>query len=156
NTRYDLLRADSVAMLSTAGVLGETFVDIDSSAAKGRRVKDGDVLEAKNKPDLQDVIRASQSSLQNVDVLVRRLDRIVAAIEQGQGSIGKIIYDPTLYNRLNSTLAQVQSLVGDISSGKGSIGKLIVQDDLYNKANAAVDKLNNIIDEINAGNGTES
>jgi len=154
NTRYALLRRDSEAQLSTAGVLGETFVDIDSSRAKQGPIQDGDVLPSANKPDLQDVVRASQTSLQNVDVLVRRLDRIVASIEQGQGSIGKLIYDPTLYNRLNSTLTEVQSLVAAISQGKGSIGKLVMQDELYNKANAAVDKLNGIIDEINAGNGT--
>jgi len=154
NTRYPMLKRDSTAQLSTAGVLGETFVDINSSKARQGPAQNGDVLPAQSQPDLQDVIRASQSSLQNVDVLVRRLDRIVAAIEQGQGSIGKIIYDPTLYNRLNSTLAEVQNLVAAISTGKGSIGKLIMQDDLYNKANAAVDKLNNIIDELNAGNGT--
>ena len=36
NTNYiHNLRKDSVTLLSTAGVLGETYVDIDSSAAKG-------------------------------------------------------------------------------------------------------------------------
>ena len=154
NTRFPLLRRDSEAQLSTAGVLGETFVDINSLKAKAGPIQEGDVLPSFNQPDIQDVVRASQTSLQNVDVLVRRLDRIVASIEQGQGSIGKLIYDPTLYNKLNSTLNEVQSLVAAISEGKGSIGKLVMQDDLYNKANAAVDKLNNIIDEINAGNGT--
>jgi len=29
-----------------------------------------------------------------------RLDRIVAFVESGQGSVGKLLYDPTLYNRL--------------------------------------------------------
>jgi len=154
NTRFPLLRRDSEAQLSTAGVLGETFVDINSLKAKGGPIQEGDVLPSFNQPDIQDVVRASQSSLQNVDVLVRRLDRIVASIEQGQGSIGKLIYDPSLYNRLNATLIEVQDLVGAISNGKGSIGKLVMTDELYNKANAAVDKLNNIIDEINAGNGT--
>ena len=154
NTRYDLLRVDSVAQLSTAGVLGETFVDIDSSAAKGRRVKEGDVLAAQNKPDLQDVIRSSQTSLQNVDVLVRRLDRIVAAIEQGQGSIGKFIYDPSLYNKLNVTLNEVQSMVNQISSGQGSLGKLLFTDEMHNKLNASVEKIDKIIAQINNGEGS--
>src|SRR5207237_1503132 len=133
--RYPMLKRDSTAQLSTAGVLGETFVDINSSKARQGPAQNGDVLPAQSQPDLQDVIRASQSSLQNVDVLVRRLDRIVYAIEKGQGSFGKFIYDPSLFNRLNATLNQVQSLVGAISKGKGSIGKLIVSDALYVKAN---------------------
>ena len=36
NTRYLFnLRKDSLTLLSTAGVLGETYIDIDSSQSKG-------------------------------------------------------------------------------------------------------------------------
>ncbi len=61
---------------------------------------------------------------------------------------------PSLYNRLNATVAQFQGLVNDVVSGKGSIGKLLVSDQLYQNANATIDKLNVIIDELNAGKGT--
>jgi phospholipid/cholesterol/gamma-HCH transport system substrate-binding protein len=148
------LRKDSTVTLSTAGVLGETFVDIDSRQASGPVVQNGDVLHTIETPDFNDVIRTTQGSLQNVDILVRRVDRIVTQIESGNGSIGKLIYDQGLYNRLNTTLNEVQSMVQMISQGKGSIGKLIASDDLYNKANASVDKLNAIIDQINSGQGT--
>ncbi len=148
------IHRDSVATLETAGVLGETFVDISSKTATGPQAQDGDVLRTLAEPDLQDVIRASQTSLQNVDILVRRTDRILAAIESGQGSIGKLIYDPTLYNRLNTTLAELQSVTNQVSSGKGSIGKLINDDELYNKLNDSVTRLNQLVDEVDKGNGT--
>ena len=38
------LRKDSVATLSTAGVLGETFVDISNKTAKGPEAQNGDAL----------------------------------------------------------------------------------------------------------------
>ncbi|HEY3929525.1 MAG TPA: MlaD family protein [Candidatus Koribacter sp.] len=149
-----LVKKDSSATLDTAGVLGETFVDIDSRTATGTLVQDGDVLKAKETPSFNDVVKSTQGTLENVDILLKRTDRIIAQIESGQGSIGKLIYDQDLYNRLNSTLAEVQGMVNQISSGKGSIGKLINDDELYNKANSSVDKLNSIIDQINTGNGT--
>ena len=148
------IKKDSIAMLATAGVLGETFVDIDSRQAKQGPVSNGDTLKTLAQPDISDVIRTSQGTLQNVDVLLRRLDRIVAFIESGQGSIGKLIYDQGLYNRLSATLNEVQGMVNEVSNGKGSVGKLIASDDLYNKVNASVDKLNKIIDEIDQGKGT--
>lgn len=153
-TRYSLLRHDSLASLETAGVLGESFVDIDSANAKGGPAKDGDTLITINKPDLQDVVKASQTSLENVNTLVKRLDRIVASIESGEGTVGKLIYDPSLYNRLNKTVNEAQDLVADISSGKGSIGRLVESDDLYNKLNKDIDKLDGIVNEINSGQGT--
>jgi len=155
NTEYrSNLRKDSVTLLSTAGVLGETYIDIDSAQATGPEVRPGDVLPTRETPDIQDVVRASQSTLQNLDALEKRVDRILAFIESGQGSIGKVIYDPSLYNRLNDTVVQFQGLVSDVTSGKGSLGKLLVDDELYRNANATIAKLNGIIDELNAGKGT--
>jgi phospholipid/cholesterol/gamma-HCH transport system substrate-binding protein len=148
------LRRDSVTLLTTAGVLGETYIDIDSAHATGPEAQQGDVLLTRDTPQIEDVVRASQSTLQNLDSLEKRVDRILAYIESGQGSIGKVIYDPSLFNRLNATIVQFQGLVNDVTSGKGSIGKLLVDDELYNKANATVDKLNLVIDDLNAGKGT--
>lgn len=149
-----LVKKNATATLNTAGVLGETFVDIDSRNATGGPVQNGDELKAKDTPSFNDVVKSTQGTLENVDVLLQRVDRIVSFIESGQGSIGKLIYDQELYTRLNTTLNEVQGIVVQISSGKGSIGKLINDDELYNKANASVDKLNGIIDEINNGQGT--
>ena len=149
-----LVRKDASATLATAGVLGETFIDIDGRNAKGAPVQNGDVLPSKDTPQIEDVVQASQSTLQNIDVLLKRTDRILAYVESGQGSIGKLIYDQEMYNRLNTTLSEVQAMVNQISSGKGSIGKLLNDDEFYNRANASVDKLNGVIDEINSGQGT--
>src|SRR5215467_9198206 len=49
NTKYQfLLRKDTKATIETAGVLGESFMDLDSKQASGAQVKDGDVLESKS------------------------------------------------------------------------------------------------------------
>jgi phospholipid/cholesterol/gamma-HCH transport system substrate-binding protein len=155
NTKYHFfLRKDSVTLLSTAGVLGATYINIDSSHATKAEAEDGDVLESKEVKGYDDVVRAANSSLENMDVLLKRLDRIVSYVESGQGSVGKLIYDPSLYNRVNTTVAEFQKVVSQISEGQGSLGKLITDDDLYNKANASIDKINQLIDEVNAGNGT--
>jgi phospholipid/cholesterol/gamma-HCH transport system substrate-binding protein len=154
NTKYSFnLRKDSVTLLTTAGVLGETYVDVDSSTAKGPEATDGDTLAARNQPDIQDVVRASQGTLQNMDALLKRVDRIVAFIESGQGSIGKVIYSSALYDQLNATVAEFKGLMDDIQRGKGSLGPLLTSDEAYKKAIAALDKLNVIVDELQQGKG---
>ena len=155
NTKYSFnLRKDSVTSLATAGVLGETYIDISSTFAKGPQAVDGDTLATRDHPDIQDVVRASQSTLQNMDALLKRLDRIVAFVESGQGSIGKLIYDPGLYDRLNTTVAEFKGLIDQIQQGKGSIGPLLTSDEAYKKAIAAIDKVNVLIDELQQGKGT--
>jgi phospholipid/cholesterol/gamma-HCH transport system substrate-binding protein len=155
STRFEnAVRKDSVTMLTTQGVLGETFIDIDSRGAKGPPAQDGDELQIKEKPDLSDMVRSTQSTLQNIQALLGRVDRIVGFVESGKGSVGKLIYDEALYNRLNATLTEFQNVANAVSQGQGSLGKLIVDDELYRKANASVDKINNLIDQINQGQGT--
>ena len=155
NTRYLFnLRKDSLTLLSTAGVLGETYIDIDSSQSKGPQAQDGDVLPSREVPDFGDMVRSGQGTLQNMDALIKRLDRIVAFVESGQGSVGKLLYDPTLYDRLNATVNEFQGLVNQVAQGKGTLGKLFSDEELYQKANATVDKLNLVIDDINAGKGS--
>jgi phospholipid/cholesterol/gamma-HCH transport system substrate-binding protein len=153
-TYHESLRKDSQTALATAGVLGETYIDINSSQAHLAEARAGDVLETRDTPDIQDVVRASQGTLQNMDALLKRLDRIVAFVESGQGSIGKVIYDPSLYNKLNTTVTEFQGLVNEVTAGNGTLGKLLVDDELYRKANTTIDKLNSIIDDLNAGRGT--
>ncbi len=155
NTKYAFnLHKDSVTSLATAGVLGEIYIDINSTTAKGPAAVDGDTLATRDTPQIQDVVRASQSTLQNMDALLKRLDRIVAFVESGQGSIGKVIYDPGLYDRLNATVGEFKGLVDDIQSGKGSLGPLLTSDEAYKKAIAAIDKVNLLIDDLQQGKGT--
>ena len=154
-TTYNFdLHKDSLASLTTAGVLGETFVDIDSTVAKGPAAQDGDTLATRSAPEIQDVVRASQGTLENLDSLIKRVDRIIGFIESGQGSIGKVIYDTALYDQLNATVAEFKSLMDDVQSGKGSLGPLLTSDEAYKKAIAALDKVNAMIDDLQAGKGS--
>ena len=154
-TRYeDTMKNDCESSLNTAGVLGEVFVDLDCREAKGRPLQANDVLPTRDVPQLQDVVRATQGTIENVNVLLKRVDDIISYIQNGQGTLGKTIYDPSLYDRADATLKQLQAIAQQLNSPQGSIGKLINSDELYNKANMAVDNVNHLIDEVNNGKGT--
>jgi phospholipid/cholesterol/gamma-HCH transport system substrate-binding protein len=143
----------SRATLATAGVLGATFVDIDSSHAVGPPVQNGDELKTTETPALQDVLKSSQSTIDKLNVILTRVDDIVLAIQNGKGSVGKLINDPELYNRANTTISQLQQLTSQITEGKGSIGKLLYSEDLYDKIDDSVTKFNKIVDDVNSGKG---
>ena len=146
-----VVRQDAKATIKTAGVLGESFVDIDNHGAVKGPVVDGSVLPSTNAPGLQDVVRSSQGTLQNLDVLVRRMDRIVANVESGKGTVGELLNDPTMANKANAILNQLQGLLNDVSSGKGTIGRLISDQELANKFADSVDKLDRIVTETQSG-----
>jgi phospholipid/cholesterol/gamma-HCH transport system substrate-binding protein len=155
STKYSFnLRRDTKTSLETAGVLGETFMDMDSSQAIGPPAQDGDTLPTSVHPDFNEVVRSSQSTLQNMDALLKRADRILAFAESGKGSLGKLIYDPTLYDRFSQTVAELKTVVDEIAKGQGSLGQLINSNDAYTKFLATLDKMNGVVDDLQQGKGT--
>jgi phospholipid/cholesterol/gamma-HCH transport system substrate-binding protein len=148
------LHTDSKTSLETIGVLGDTVVNIDSKFATGGPFQNGGELRTTETPNLSDVIKSSQGTIEQLNTILAKVDNLVDALNSGKGSIGELINDPTLYNKALLTLNQLQSLVDSVSSGKGSIGKLVADDTLYERANSTVGHLQHIADELDAGHGT--
>jgi phospholipid/cholesterol/gamma-HCH transport system substrate-binding protein len=148
------LKKDSKASLSTVGVLGDTVVDINSQFAVGPKLQDGDELKTLETPSLTDVVKASQGTIESLNVILAKANIIVDNIQSGKGSIGQLINNPDLYNKANNTVDELLKLEKNINAGRGSIGKLMTDDTLYNRLNGTVAKLQNIADGIDSGKGT--
>jgi len=148
------LHTDTTATLSTVGVLGDTVVDLDSKTAKGPELQSGDELRTLESPSLTDIVKASQGTVEQVNVILTKMDAILDGVQSGQGSIGKLIKDPDLYNRADRTVADLQTLVADLNAGKGSAGKLMTDDQLYNRLNDTSAKLDDIATKLDAGKGS--
>ena len=148
------LHADSKTSLETIGVLGDTVVDINSKFATGGPIQDNSELQTTETPNLSDVIKSSQGTIEQLNTILAKVDNLVDSLNSGKGSIGKLINDPNLYDRAIATLNEIQGLVDQVGNGKGSIGKLIADDTLYNRADATVGKLEDVATQIDSGNGT--
>ncbi|WP_260706215.1 MlaD family protein [Edaphobacter flagellatus] len=155
NEKYaDELKKDSKASLTTIGVLGDTVVDINSQFAVGPPLRDGDELKTLETPSLTDVVKASQGTIESLNVILAKLNTMVDNMQSGKGSLGQIVSNPDLYNKLNATIDELHKMTVNLNNGKGSLGKLVTDDTLYNHLNDTVAKLNNITTELDKGNGT--
>jgi phospholipid/cholesterol/gamma-HCH transport system substrate-binding protein len=145
---------DSKTSLDTVGVLGDTVVDINSKHAIGPQVKNNDELGTTESPNLSDVIKSSQGTIEQVNTILAKVDSLVDSLNTGKGSIGQLINDPGLYNRANETVTQLAKLSTNLSEGKGTIGKLLNDDTLYNHLNDTTARIDHITAEIDNGQGT--
>src|SRR6266478_6052548 len=98
-----------ISSLTTVGVLGDTVVDLNSQFAVGPQLQDGDELKTLETPSLTDVVKASQGTIEK-------------NLNNGQGSIGKLMTDDTLYNRLNDAAGKLQSIANTLDKGQGTAG----------------------------------
>jgi phospholipid/cholesterol/gamma-HCH transport system substrate-binding protein len=148
------LHTDSKSSLETIGVLGDTVVNIDSKFATGPPLQNGAELKTNETPNLTDVIKSSQGTIEQLNTILAKVDNLVDSMNAGRGTIGQLINDPTLYNKAVSAVNEIKKMADQISSGKGTIGKLIADDTLYNRFNDTVGHVENITKEVDAGHGS--
>jgi phospholipid/cholesterol/gamma-HCH transport system substrate-binding protein len=148
------LHTDSTAAIAQAGVLGDSYVDINSEKATGPQPAENSELRSSGAPSIQDLIRTSDISLDSLTNLLHKVSTLVDTLNSQQGTAGKFINDPGLYNKISKIADNLDVITQDIAQGKGSIGKFVADDTLYTRANAAVDSLNRIVADLDAGKGT--
>jgi len=155
DTKYQKnLKKDSKASLSTVGVLGDTVVDINSQYAVGPDLQSGDELKTLETPNLQDVVKASQGTIESLNVILAKMNTIVDNLQNGKGSVGQLINNPDLYNKANATVDELRKLTQNLNEGKGSVGKLMNDPEMYNRLNSAMGRLDSMMAGVQNGQGT--
>lgn len=153
--RYEReIRADSEADQTTAGLLGDTYIDISRGSPGQPVVPPGGEVKSKEEKDIKQIVQNADDVISNLRVLSTKLNDITSEITAGKGTIGKFIYDPALYNHINGTVGHADQLVTNVAKGQGTIGKFMVDETVYNKTVAALDRVNQLVDEAQNGNGT--
>jgi len=148
------IRADTVASIETVGLLGESYVNLTRGSLDQEVIPDGGVLKTSEEADIKRVVQNANDVIVNLRVLSAKLNDITGQIESGKGTVGKFVYDQTLYNRLDKASDALDQMVTQVDQGQGSIGKFLVDETLYNKTLAAVDRLNNLVEDMQHGQGT--
>ena len=148
------LHTDTTAVLSTVGVLGDTVVDLNSKSATGPMLPEGGVLKSLEPPTIQDVVKTSQGSLQNLNAILGKLDVVVDTIQSGRGSVGQLINNPALYDQASEAMTQVNQMAVGLNHGRGSAGKLLTDDALYNRLNDTAARLDTLAAGLSGGKGS--
>jgi phospholipid/cholesterol/gamma-HCH transport system substrate-binding protein len=155
------IRTDSIAVMKGAGVLGDNIIDISPGTTKGQPIQNNAVVKSYANKSVGDIINASKTAMDNLNVITENIKDVTANIKAGEGSIGRFLKDDTIYLNLNKTVLQGQALMESIRKGEGTAGKLISDPALYNKANELVtsfketsEQLQVALADVQAGKGT--
>jgi phospholipid/cholesterol/gamma-HCH transport system substrate-binding protein len=149
------MHKDSTAAISSVGVLGDAVVDINSQVATGPPLQNGDELKTLETPSIQDVVKASQGTIENLNVLLAHMNAIVDNLQSGKGSVGQLINSPDLYNKANATVDEFHKISVKLNSNTNTIGKFMNDDaQMYNHANDTIAKLDSLVSDLQNGKGS--
>lgn len=144
---------DSVAAIGAENVLGTKYVNIKKGKA-AQTIKAGGEIRSLDTREFDEVVQSGYALLTSLQGILKRVDAIVGLVETGKGSIGKLLVDDELYNRLLAIERDVQKVSGALASGQGTVGKLIYDDSLYQEIRMPVARLDSLLQDLQQGQGT--
>jgi phospholipid/cholesterol/gamma-HCH transport system substrate-binding protein len=150
---FPRITADSEASVNPEGVFGDKYVNITRGSAP-ETVSPGGEIRSLDTREIQEVVNQSYNVLAALNAITKRIDSITSQVEQGRGTVGKLLYDETLYNRIDAVVVQAQEVTNAINDSKGTIGKLIHDERLYDQINTTMARVDNMVAGVEAGNGT--
>jgi len=193
-----MVKTDSQANVGFTGLMGQNFVNIGFGSPGATAAKDGTELTTFEQPDLSAVMAKLDGAVDGIKTMTKtfasddihnlfgplgdffkshkdelamtiaNITNISGQISSGQGTIGKLIYQDTLYTSALTTVSNLQSagaaaedmiasiklVVTNAQAGQGTVGKLLTDDKLYFAATSSMTNLNQILMKVNNGNGT--
>jgi len=193
-----VVQTDSKATIKFTGLMGQNFVAIDFGTPGQPKVKDGTEIASAEQPDLSAIMNKLGNAVDGVQnmtkafasddihnlfgplgdffkenrakfgAIVTDVTNITGQIAAGKGTVGKLIYEDTLYASALNTVSNLQStaatandmiaavklVVTNASAGQGTIGKLLTDDTLYTAATGSMTNLHQILLKVNQGDGT--
>ena len=149
------IRTDSTAQQGSPSLLGnEMLINITPGSSMGAPVHEGTILPSSSSNTVNDFATSGTDLAQRLSKLSDEISGIVQSVKKGEGTVGRLFNDESLYNNLNATIRETQDVMTAVRSGNGSAGRFINDPELYNNANEIAVSLKAIADDLRAGRGS--
>ena len=160
------IKKDSYAAIEQEGLVGSKYVSLSVGSSGSDEVSDGDILLSKEPFRLSVIIEDAQGMIANTRQATAEFTRILAAVNAGHGTLGKLITDEDVYTALKRATAQADSSLRKTAEEFANIPKFIsgVSENLYGvtrnvekllfDVDSTVVNVRDIVGKINKGEGT--
>ncbi len=144
---------DSTAQVATTNLLSPRYVNITKGKSK-ETVKPGAELPSSSTAELESLFQQGNTTLAALQDTVNKIDKLADEVLSGEGTIGKFLVDPTLYNKAVSIENEAEKLLATMNSTKGTVGQLVNDDKLANQIAQTMDRVNQLLEGLQQGQGT--
>ena len=148
------IRGDSRARVRTMGLLGDKQIDINPGTPRFEVLAEGDTIAVDPSLDYEEVIAQASEAVDDMVQLTADLKLITGGIVRGEGTLGQLVTNPTLYDQMTRTLAQTNSLLARLSRSEGTFGRIIDDPTLYVQMTSAIGQLDSLLVRVTNAEGT--
>jgi phospholipid/cholesterol/gamma-HCH transport system substrate-binding protein len=103
------IHEDAFVKLSTDGLIGNKILVIYGGTSRSPQINEGDTLRVEKTFSSEDMINTLQENNKNLLVITNDFKLITHKIASGEGTVGKLINDNSLYAHLDSATLSLQN-----------------------------------------------
>ena len=148
------VRADSRARLRTQGLLGDKVFDISPGTPRFAALGANDTLPLAPSLDYDQIITTASGAVADVVGLTKDLRGITGGIAKGEGTVGQLVTNRTLYDELSTTLTQTNAMLRRLQNPNGSVGRLLDDPALYANLVRVTGTLDTLTSQVARSDGT--
>jgi phospholipid/cholesterol/gamma-HCH transport system substrate-binding protein len=153
------IRLDSEASIITEGLVGKKVVAIQPGSPSLAIAGEGSFIKSKTPLNISQVIEDTQSIIIYVKNLTKDFADIVNKVNEGDGSMGKLVNNDDLYNAAVDITLSAKTSLDSITAKMDQVAELIVQtNNTANKVFADIDTsiiaIKNIVRKVENGEGS--
>jgi phospholipid/cholesterol/gamma-HCH transport system substrate-binding protein len=148
------VRADSRARLRTLGLLGDKVLDISPGTQRYNVLRAGDTLRLSQSLDYDAVLQQASGAVGDLVQLTADLRSITGGVVRGEGTLGQIVTDRSLYDELTGTLQRSNQLIARLQNPNGTVGRLLDDPQLYVNLTRMIGSVDSLVVALNSPAGT--
>jgi len=148
------LKQDSQANILTLGLLGDKYVELTPGSRDAAVLQPGGTIIGQTTIEFQDIVRTGQESIAKISDFVNILEAILKKIESGEGTLSRLLNDPSVYDNLKDTTGELTIMLRKMESGTGTIGRLVNDETLYQDISSSVKDINLFARSLRDSKGT--
>ncbi|PKP48810.1 MAG: hypothetical protein CVT92_15780 [Bacteroidetes bacterium HGW-Bacteroidetes-1] len=146
------IKTDCMVLIGSEGIIGDRVLVITQSATDSPQVLGGQSLMSVEPTETDAIIVSLSVTAKHVEIITDELAQIMTNINQGNGTLGRLIQDSTIAKDINETIINFKK------SSAGVVENMDVIMKSFNKTAGNVqvtsDQLAEIVTNVNQGEGT--
>mgnify|MGYP001240257126 CR=1 FL=1 len=109
NNVRKFIKADSKAIIGSEGIIGDRLVIISQGTTESPIVKQGQLLESEEPVETDEIMASLQITAANAEIITEQLAEVMIKVNSGNGTLGRLIQDPTIANNLSQTMQNMKT-----------------------------------------------
>ncbi|WP_111309672.1 MlaD family protein [Confluentibacter sediminis] len=102
------IKKDSKASIASEGVIGDKILIISQGSSKSPEVNDGDKIKSFEPVEFDDILSSIKVSAENAEIITDELATMLISINEGEGTLGKLLNDEGVANDLEKTMENLK------------------------------------------------